>query len=64
MERVQISVATENVPSRNICKRLGFAFEGAISNSENLNGRIVAHAIYSLSKEQWAETQQTIQAGY
>jgi len=56
MDRVQISVATENVPSRNVCERLGFSFEGAISNSENLNGRIVAHAIYSLSKAQWTET--------
>ena len=50
MDRVQISVATENLPSRNVCERLGFSFEGAISNSENLNGRIVDHAIYSLSK--------------
>jgi ribosomal-protein-serine acetyltransferase len=55
MDRVQISVATENVPSRNVCERLNFAFEGAISNSENLNGCIIAHAIYSLSKEQWVE---------
>ena len=56
MDRVQVSVATENVPSRKVCERLGFTFEGAISNSENLNGRIVDHAIYSLSKEQWVET--------
>lgn len=56
MDRVQISVATKNTASRNVCERLGFEFEGAISNSENLNGCIVAHAIYSLSKTQWVET--------
>lgn len=53
MERVQISVATENTPSRRVCERLGFKFEGAISNSENIHGRIVAHAIYSISKAKW-----------
>jgi ribosomal-protein-serine acetyltransferase len=55
MDRIQISVATENVASRHVCDRLGFELEGVISNSENLHGRIVAHAIYSLSKMQWGE---------
>lgn len=51
MEKVQISAATENLSSRKVCERLGFSLEGIISNSENLNGRIVDHAIYGLKRE-------------
>ena len=48
MHKVEISAATENVASRAVCERLGMKLEGIISNSENLNGRIVDHAIYEL----------------
>lgn len=53
MEKVQISAATGNQPSRNVCERLGFKLEGIITRNENLNGRIVDHAIYGLSRESW-----------
>jgi len=55
MEKIEISAATENFASRNVCQRLGFTLEGTISNSEHLNGRIISHAIYGLKKEQWLE---------
>ena len=42
--------ATENLASRAICERLGMKLEGIISNAENLNGRIVDHAIYGLHR--------------
>ncbi|MEZ8140996.1 GNAT family N-acetyltransferase [Enterovibrio sp. FF113] len=48
MEKVQIAAAVENLPSRRLCERLGFRLEGEISNAENVNGRIVDHAIYGL----------------
>jgi ribosomal-protein-serine acetyltransferase len=53
MEKVQISVAKENSPSRRVCERLGFTLEGVITRAENLNGRVVDHAIYGLSRETW-----------
>ncbi len=51
MEKVEIAVAVENIKSRAVCKRLNMKLEGIISNSENINGKIVDHAIYSLHKK-------------
>lgn len=48
MEVVQISTAVDNLPSCRVCDRLGFSLKGTIANAENVNGRIVDHAIYSL----------------
>ncbi|MBU2713845.1 GNAT family N-acetyltransferase [Zooshikella harenae] len=48
MEKVQISVAAENYPSRKVCEKLGMNQEGIITNAENLNGQIVDHVIYGL----------------
>ena len=56
MEVVQISAAVGNTASRKVCDRLGFKLDGIIKNSENLNGRIVDHAVYSLNHEQWLKT--------
>lgn len=41
------------VPS--FCTVLTFAYdlEGMIRNSENLNGRVVDHAIYGIQSAQW-----------
>lgn len=50
MEKVQISAATENQSSRNVCERLGFQLEGIVTRAENLNGKVVDHAIYGLSR--------------
>ncbi|MEZ5476578.1 MAG: GNAT family protein [Thiolinea sp.] len=52
MEKVQISAAADNTPSRKVCERLGFELEGVITRSENLNGRVVDHAVYGLRKPQ------------
>jgi ribosomal-protein-serine acetyltransferase len=49
-DKIQISVAVDNQPSRKVCERLGMKLEGIITNSENINGRILDHAIYGLSK--------------
>ncbi len=50
MQKVEISAAQGNTRSRALCERLGFTLEGTIGNAENLNGRIVDHAIYGLYK--------------
>ncbi len=58
MQQVQIAAAEENLPSRAVCERLGFTLEGIISRAENLNGRVVDHAVYGLSRKHWLEEQQ------
>lgn len=55
MDKVQISAATENYPSRGVCERLGLTLEGIITQAGNLNGRIVDHAVYGLSRKCWLE---------
>lgn len=51
MQKIQISAAVENKPSRSVCERLGMTLEGIITNEEYLGGRIVDHAIYGLHKD-------------
>ncbi|MCF9080218.1 GNAT family N-acetyltransferase [Vibrio parahaemolyticus] len=50
MQKIQISAAVDNQASRNVCERLGFKLEGVITRAENLNGRVVDHAVYGLSR--------------
>ena len=50
MEKVQICVASENKASRSVCERQGLTLEGIITNSENLHGKIIDHAVYGLLK--------------
>lgn len=50
MDVVQIATAVNNEPSQRVCKRLGFAFCGIVPHAENVDGRIVDHAIYTLKK--------------
>jgi len=56
MEKVQISAAIENQASRNVCERLNFNLEGILTRAESLNGKVVDHAVYGLSRETWAKT--------
>lgn len=48
VEKVQIRVAKDNMPSRKVCERLGLVLEGIISNSEKVNDQIYDHAVYSI----------------
>jgi ribosomal-protein-serine acetyltransferase len=48
IDKIEIKAARDNLPSRAVCERLGFTLEGIIGNAENLNGRIVDHAVYAL----------------
>lgn len=50
MQKIQISAAVDNQASRSVCERLGFKLEGIITRAENLNGRVVDHAVYGLSR--------------
>ena len=50
LSKVEISAATDNTASRAVPERLGFTLEGIITQAENINGRIVNHALYGLHK--------------
>ncbi|MEZ9232388.1 GNAT family N-acetyltransferase [Vibrio amylolyticus] len=50
MNKVELSAATENKPSRAVAKRVGMKFEGVITNRENIEGRILDHAIYGIHR--------------
>ena len=50
MQKVQIAAAEENIASRAVIERLGFTLEGIVSRAESINGRVVDHAVYGLSK--------------
>ncbi|WP_019615363.1 GNAT family N-acetyltransferase [Psychromonas ossibalaenae] len=50
MHKIEISAASGNLASRAVCERLGMTLEGIVTNSENLNGRIVDHAVYGLHR--------------
>ena len=51
MNKVEMCVATDNLPSRTVCERLGMTMEGTITNAEIVQGRILDHAIYGLHRE-------------
>ncbi len=48
LDKIEISIATENVGSRKVCEALGFELEGVLKRAENINGVVVDHARYGL----------------
>lgn len=48
MMKIEVHVATQNIPSQRVCERLGFELEGTIRNAENLHDEIVDYNIYGL----------------
>ncbi len=53
LEKVEIAAAVENLASRKVAQRLGFTLEGVIRRAENIDGRVVDHAVYGLLAEEW-----------
>ncbi len=51
MQKAEISVAVDNQSSRAVCERLGFRLEGVITRAENINGRVLDHAVYGLTRD-------------
>ncbi|GAB2646594.1 GNAT family N-acetyltransferase [Vibrio panuliri] len=51
MEKVELSAAVDNLPSRAVAERCGMTLEGVISNSEKIGERILDHAIYAIHKQ-------------
>lgn len=51
MEKVQLSAAVDNHASRAVATRCGMTLEGILSHQENIDGRLLSHAIYGLLKK-------------
>ncbi len=47
LSKVEIRAAANNLASRAVCERLGCQLEGIITQSENLHGQILDHAVYA-----------------
>ena len=54
LNRIEITCATGNTRSRKIPERLGFKFEGILRERENLYGKYVDHAVYSILAAEFA----------
>lgn len=51
IDKIQISVAVGNSPSRAVCDRLGMKLEGIISNEERIGDKVLDHAVYALHRK-------------
>ncbi len=50
LEKAELHAAVHNQPSRAVAERIGMTLEGIITRNENINGRIVDHAVYGRLK--------------
>ena len=55
IEKIQISVAAGNMPSRAVGERLGMKLEGIISNEERVGDKALDHAVYALHRKKHNE---------
>lgn len=53
MQRLQIPAAENNLKSRSVPERLGLKFEGILRNRQNLYGKFINHAMYSMTKDEY-----------
>ncbi|WP_114571273.1 GNAT family N-acetyltransferase [Exiguobacterium flavidum] len=53
LNRIEVSVATENIKSRALPERFGFTEEGKLRQAEWLHDRYVDHVVYGLLAEEW-----------
>lgn len=57
LNRVEIRAGIENERSRAIPRRLGFAEEGVLRQSERIGERFVDHVVYAVLAEDWSGLQ-------
>ena len=55
LNRIEVECAADNIQSRRIPERLGFAQEGVIRQAAWLNDRFVDHALYGLLADEWLQ---------
>ncbi|MFM2587894.1 GNAT family N-acetyltransferase [Vibrio sp. TBV020] len=50
LQKVQLSAAVDNLPSRRVAERAGMTLEGVLTNQEKVGDRILDHAIYGIKR--------------
>ncbi|MEH6446070.1 MAG: GNAT family protein [Oceanospirillaceae bacterium] len=50
LDKIETSIATDNISSRKVCETLDFELEGILKRAENINGKVIDHARYGLLK--------------
>ncbi|MFT5708604.1 MAG: ribosomal-protein-serine acetyltransferase [Oceanospirillaceae bacterium] len=50
LDKIETSIATDNISSRKVCEMLDFELEGILKRAENINGKVIDHARYGLLK--------------
>lgn len=54
LHMIELKAATENLPSRRVAEKLGFKCEAVLRDREWLYNRFVDHAVYSLTRKEFA----------
>lgn len=60
LERCEIRADVRNARSRAIPERLGFTFEGVLRRNDRIQGEFVDHAVYSMLRDEWTQTEGTL----
>ncbi|HEY7967440.1 MAG TPA: GNAT family protein [Solirubrobacteraceae bacterium] len=61
LARVEIRAGVTNARSRAIPERLGFTDEGILPAAERIGTRIIDHAIYAMTAEEWKSARESAQ---
>lgn len=54
LNMIELKAAADNLPSRRVAEKLGFKCEAVLRNREWLYNRFVDHAVYSLTRKEFA----------
>jgi len=53
LEKLEMSIATEDLASRKACEALGFQLEGILKCADNIKGKLIDHARYGLLRSNY-----------
>lgn len=48
LDKIEMSIAAEDLASRKVCEVLGFELEGILKSADNIKGKLIDHARYGL----------------
>ena len=49
LDKLEVSIPTDDISSRKLCESLDFQLEGLLQHADTLNGIVIAHARYGLT---------------
>jgi ribosomal-protein-serine acetyltransferase len=57
LQKLEMSIATEDLASRKACEALGFQLEGILKCADNIKGKLIDHARYGLIRSNYLKSQ-------